>query len=297
MRLTRSCGKLVCALALGTLLAAQTRAVPAEPSAQTLKLPAPPSVFAAKGLVVLSHETERRSNLNVWTVQAPTGQKTIFYSTPDNKVIFTGALWNAQSGEAISDSYYAAIEEAPQAALPPASVPSPAAAHEPTNGRPPSIPASIQKISKLKGVKEGDAPIYRTLYVFFDPRCPYCKRLYEMTRNAKDLKGHSVEWIPTTILGDRPRASSFVAEILQSKAPSEQLKVAFSGLSSTRVSPTADTLSALQENERVFYTAFKSNPTAGSPGVPVAFFVDRAGQPQMVPNPIETLPKILAEMY
>lgn len=272
--------------------AATAEAASPERSAPT-QAPVAPPAFAVKGFRVLGHQLDQHGQLNVWTVQHTlTGTKTILYSTLDNSVFFTGALWDGATGANVSDPFYGPIMQAE------APVDGAAATTTPTpSGAPPAIPESIQRLAQLKGVKEGDAPLYRTLFVFFDPRCPYCKQFYDISRDRQELRGRSIVWLPTTVLGDRARGSAQIAEIMQSPNPVEALKIAFSGFSSTNVQPSPTTLEAIKENERIFFTAFQGNPNAGSAGVPVAFFVDRAGNPQMVPNPINVFSKIMAEMY
>ena len=279
---------------------AQTAAPDRAASAAPAQAPTPPIAFTAKGFRVLAHRLDPRGQLNVWTVQhTATGTKTILYSTLDNSVFFTGALWDGATGANVSDPFYAPImqAEAPVEGVVAAAAVAAAPAAPTASGTPPAIPESIQRLAQLKGVKEGDAPLYRTLFVFFDPRCPYCKQLYDISRDRQELRGRSIVWLPTAILGDRPRASAQIAEIMQSTNPVEALKIAFTGFSSSNVQPSSATLEAIKENEKVFFTAFQANPGAGSAGVPVAFFVDRAGNPQMVPNPINVFSKIMAEMY
>lgn len=61
----------------------------------------------------------------------------------------------------------------------------------------------IQALEDLNGFKVDDsiAP-NNTVYIMYDPRCPYCHNIYEMTK-ADDLKakGITVKWLPTTALG------------------------------------------------------------------------------------------------
>lgn len=248
----------------------------------------PPPAFAVKGLQVISHELDPATGLRVWAVHHPvTNERAIIYSLPGNKVIFSGALWDGVTGANISDKYYAALAASQPAQA--GAVPSAGAGE---------IPAPIQTLSKLTGVRKGgkDVPMQRTLFVFFDPRCPHCKSFYEQTKDRADLKNRAVVWIPVPVLGDPVRGNAMIAEILQAKNKEEALQVSFMGLSTGKVEPNADTLKVINENLATFRLAFQSSPNAGPPSVPVAFFMDKHGSPQMVPNPSAVLPKITAEM-
>jgi len=253
--------------------------------------PNPPAAFAAKGFQVLSHERDMKSGLHIWLVQHPSAGKTVLYSTPDNTVFFTGPMWDGASGSNVSDRWYALIDVSAQ---PTQTQPAPQGTASSTGG----VPESIVRLSKLKGIKDGakDAPPNKTLYVFFDPRCPYCKQFYEATRARADMKGKAIVWLPMSILANKPAGAMQVAEIMQAKNPQQAMQLAFSGLLTNKVSATEATTALIRENESIFFAAFQANPSAGSAAVPVAFFVDRAGHPQMVPNPIVHLNKIFAEM-
>lgn len=243
----------------------------------------PPSAFQAKGFEVIGHQIEVRSGLHVWTVRHPaSGQKTVIYSTPKNEVFFSGAMWDGETGANVSDVFYT----------------SPLMSGSGAASEPRGVPDAIRQLSALTGIKDGDsnAPIEKTLFVFFDPRCPYCKRLYEMTRNQSAMAGRAIVWLPVAVLGKNDHGRAIIADILQRKKPIEGLQIAFSGFGSSDAKPSKETLTAIQENERIFWAAFHANPGAGQAAVPVAFFMDKAGQPQMVADPTTTLVRIFQEM-
>ena len=206
-------------------------------------------------------------------------------------MFFAGAMWDGITGGNVSDPLYASPlmtgEESSGAATPAAPT---------VAGKPAGVPGSIKRLGELVGVKDGDAPIEKTLFVFFDPRCPYCHQLYEVTRNSAALKGRAIVWLPVTILGQKERGAAIVADILQREKPAEGLQIAFSGFANANATPNAKTTAAIQENERIFWAAFQANPGAGQASVPVAFFMDKAGNPQMVANPAASLAKIFQEM-
>lgn len=256
-------------------------------------VPTPPKAFEAKGLRVLAYQRDPKTGVNVWTVQHQgSGAKTVLYSLPDNKFFFSGALWDGSTGANISDPFFAALESA----SPPVAAIASGESKRSVPASPSAVPGSIKRLAELSAIKDGDAPIHKTLFVFFDPRCPYCKQLYDVTRNASGLAGRAIRWIPVTVLGQKERGAALVADILQSKSPAEALKISFTGFGNAQVQPSKQTLAAISENEAIFWAAFQANPSAGRAAVPVAFFMDNTGHPQMVPNPGAVLQKIFTEM-
>lgn len=64
-----------------------------------------------------------------------------------------------------------------------------------------AVPESMKTVDSLAGVKEGKGGIGDTVYIIIDPRCPYCREAYNLTR-AYAAKGHSIKWIPSAALGN-----------------------------------------------------------------------------------------------
>ena len=81
----------------------------------------------------------------------------------------------------------------------------------------PAAPAAAQPISidaiaaEAKGFSVGSMMAAHTAYVFFDPQCPHCGRLWE---SAKPLKGYAhFVWIPVALLNDKsaPEGAAILA--------------------------------------------------------------------------------------
>lgn len=70
-------------------------------------------------------------------------------------------------------------------------------------------------IDKATWVQDGKSP--HVVYIFFDPNCPYCHRVYEDTRDWVKRKAMEFRWIPVGVL----TATSFgkAAAILDAKDP------------------------------------------------------------------------------
>lgn len=258
-------------------------AVPIFGVAQTAAVaqPEPPAFFAKQGIKVLSYQ-KAAGGLNVWQVQRG-GTKTVFYTSPDNKVLMSAVLWDAATGVNLSDNYITR-----DMLVMPSDVPA-------LTGTPQALPdmtptgtltkmsQEIKGVATLYGIKEGKAAADKTLYIMFDPRCKYCHNVYQKTR-AFVKAGGTIKWIPTTVLGDSYGGSSLVADIAQASNPLAALASTLSTppRASGAARPNEATKKAIAENEAYFFAAFKMNKGAGEAGVPVAFFETKNGSPQMV---------------
>lgn len=236
-----------------------------------------PGFFGKAGVKVTGY-AKAAGGLNVWTVER-NGTKTVMYTTSDNKVLLSGVLWDADTGANLSDAYLTSDITQQIAAAAPVG---PVVTNGP-KGTPGKISESIAGISKLTGIKEGKGAVDKTIYVMFDPRCPYCKAFYAATRDWV-RKGGSIKWIPTTVLGHDQNATNMVADILQDANPVSGLARVETGQFRPPASVAPATLKAIAQNEEYFYAAFQRNPSIGVAGVPVAFFQTKDGSPQMVMN-------------
>jgi len=243
-------------------------------------LPLPPGVvrpayFDAKGIKVLAY-VKGVGGLNVWQVERK-GIKTVFYSTPDNKVLVSGVLWDASTGDNQSDAYITDAMTAPANVAKIEATPASANVGVAPGG----ISSQIADVEKLQGVKEGNGSPRKTIYIMYDPRCPHCKNVYDASRDFV-RRGGSIKWLPTTVLGDPQDGMNRIALVLQSKDPVAAMGVVERGgqLGRTEVKP--ETFSVVARNEAYFWGAFHGNPSAGTPSVPVAFFQTKDGAPQMV---------------
>lgn len=73
----------------------------------------------------------------------------------------------------------------------------------------------LKGIDQATWITEGKSP--HVVYIFFDPNCPYCHRLYTDTRGAVKRNEVELRWIPVGVL----TATSFgkAAAILDAKDP------------------------------------------------------------------------------
>lgn len=78
----------------------------------------------------------------------------------------------------------------------------------------------LAALSKSAAVIDGKG--HRTVYVFVDPNCPYCRMVYEGLQPLMKSYDLRVHWIPVAILG--PTSPGKAAAILEAKDPSAALR-------------------------------------------------------------------------
>ncbi|MED6316464.1 MAG: hypothetical protein VYA60_04400 [Pseudomonadota bacterium] len=176
---------------------------------------------------VLDYEVIPSTGLTAWKIK-PEGldRHFIFYTTSNGKALLTGSIWDAESGTEISSGIKLVQDSMvynQEAGLtnPSGETGSPIDAatasdqnmndtsFAATDGIGEAIgeydqepPIMISFLDKLKGYKTDESvSATDTVYLFFDPRCPVCKKAFNKIELI-DLKakGLAVKWIPTTAL-------------------------------------------------------------------------------------------------
>lgn len=72
-------------------------------------------------------------------------------------------------------------------------------AHGADAPHPQSLAGSVlSDIDQASWIAEGDSP--HIVYIFFDPNCPYCHKVYEATRSWVKSNKLQLRWIPVGIL-------------------------------------------------------------------------------------------------
>ena len=233
--------------------------------------------------------------LTAWTVEK-NGHQVVLFSTPDSAVLFTGVAWNAESGANISDAFLpgaaqvanpapapapAAVAVAPAAPMmSPVVAPNVREAAAMDGSFKGAVPESMKTVDSLAGVKEGKGGIGDTVYIIIDPRCPYCREAYNLTR-AYAAKGHSIKWIPSAALGNPEDGVPLAATILQAKDQKTLARV-LGKHEQIRSEPSPETVEQLSTNLAFLFAAVENNGKEQA-GVPAAFFIDhRTGKPRMM---------------
>lgn len=123
------------------------------------------------------------------------GKPLIFYISQDKAVAFVGVMFDAKTGANLSDAFVDRGQKLLAGQIKPL-------VHVPKESSVPGVSvASHLGSAAVAGITEGAANPAQITYVFFDPRCPYCHKLYQNTRAAAKA-GKSIKWIPVNTLGD-----------------------------------------------------------------------------------------------
>jgi thiol:disulfide interchange protein DsbG len=179
-------------------------------------------------------------------------------------------------------------------------VPLQAAEHPParaTAGYRQQAAASILKdIQQATWVRDGKSA--HVMYVFFDPNCFYCHRVYETLRPAVQRGEIELRWIPTATLTTTSLGKA--AAILEAKNPTDAFYQNESGYSTETGSlggiseeplPRNKTLQDLDRNLKLLQRS-------GSEGVPALLFRARDGSTNLIvgaPPPVQ-LEKLLKDI-
>lgn len=255
------------------------------------------------GEVISRHEVPN-STMTAWYIKVKdTGENALFFTTRDGKTMAGGTLWDTATGEPITADLAAKMiadnpelatgevagdSGAPQATAS-ASQPdmTPGQAIGKWDGE---VPKVFEVLDTLGGFKEDPSIAPEdTIYLLYDPRCPYCTEFLKKSRNI-DLKakGVTIKWLPSVALGVQGEDDPVIAQAafgLVATNIDDFMKSFGNGGSAKKVDTvTQDQIEALDANLSLLYEA--SNRTFGedSPkAVPAAFYMDkRNGSPRMV---------------
>lgn len=151
----------------------------------------------------------------------------------------------------------------------------------------------LTDIQQATWIRDGQSA--HVLYVFFDPNCPYCRRVYENLRTQVEFGEVELRWIPVGIL----MATSLgkAAAMLEAKDPAEALHRneerfstetgSFGGIEEEPL-PRDDTLKRLERNLALLRRS-------GRDAVPSLLYRDKRGQAHFVigSQPAETLKEMV----
>lgn len=233
-----------------------------------------------------------------WTLEK-SGKTLVLFNTADEQHVFKGTIWRLKDKQVISnqvtlDSLKYASEEFKNRVLKAnglAKKAPPQSAQRQEGGMQynavgflnekwtkSTIPPSIQMLDGLAGVKEGNAKAVDTLYIIYDPRCPWCHEAYEATRKYVKM-GYSIKWIPTAALGASEAGYGLAASVLQNPS---KLAQAFEKDSKDIVKPTKKNIEDLDFNLTFLREALKAQTGSERAQVPAGFFLNKqTGKPEI----------------
>lgn len=140
-------------------------------------------------------------------------------------------------------------------------------------------------------IAEGEGP--RLVYIFFDPNCPYCHKLYQDSRRWVGRDGLQLRWIPVGIL--MPSSAGKAAAILEAKNPLAAFHENEDKFGSApQFGGIAETIPSTLSTKRLQQNAFLLKQT-GMPGVPAMLFREASGKVRIVDG--VPSPRLLDEMW
>jgi thiol:disulfide interchange protein DsbG len=165
-----------------------------------------------------------------------------------------------------------------------------------TEARQKSAASVLADIQQATGIRDGKSA--HVIYVFFDPNCPYCHKVYEMLRSPVQRGEVELRWIPIGKL--MATSTGKAAAMLEAKDPTEALHRNergfspetgnFGGIEEEPV-PRDETMRQLNANHALLRRT-------GSDAVPTLLFRTRDGKADIIRGapPAAFLEKLLKEL-
>lgn len=249
--------------------------------------------MATLGNIKEVKETESKG-IYAWYLEK-NGKTLVVYNTPDEKSFFKGTIYNIADKKIISDKYaieslkYASEEfrnktlsnnnktfsasNQPDVTLTKSEEVAFQVGYMNVKWAKPEIPEALKLLDSLAGAKEGNGKPQDTLYIIYDPRCPWCHRTFDATREYVK-KGYTIKWLPTLALGKVSDASLSLAS-----APLQNPKLLTASFEkkdeAKTLKVTAKNKADLEQNLQFLYAYFKQVKPNENPSVPIGIFLDK----------------------
>lgn len=197
-------GKVAKILLASAVVAAFSGFAVAAPSGQVMKPTPVEQHLMSKGVKIVQAFP---SASGLKAIVADNGKdKRLFYVTPDGKSLITGMVFDSVGNNiSTNDMSRAGVTDA--------------------GGTKTLSDAQLESVwaraGKLNWVLEGSPAAKKVVYVFFDPNCPYCHRLWTTMRSAVQSGKVQVRWLPVAILKDDSK--NLAAAIYEAKNPSQAM--------------------------------------------------------------------------
>lgn len=273
-------------------------------------------------------------NVKSWVLKSGQTQTT-FYSVNGSPVLFSGKAFNASNGKPLviqaqaannaSDGFKKEADLATRAKIDSLRSVTPFALQGNPTG---TLPEGFTVLDKLASYSEGkNSDPFKTVYIFFDPTCPWCHKAYKETRKYVE-KGYKIKWIPVDFVGGN-NSRELAALLLTSSNQADVQRVKETTNIELKASSAFDSIMTADSRQRIEELAgaaiqvndinksvvkldnyyqqinessdflldqFKAHPEIEKKGVPVAFVFDnRIQKPKMVMGISEEV--ILKDIY
>ncbi|MBR5951364.1 MAG: hypothetical protein IKZ87_08030 [Actinomycetaceae bacterium] len=133
----------------------------------------------------------------------------------------------------------------------------------------------IGELEKLPGVVVGEPNMkpQDSAYIFFDPRCPYCKETYKTIK--ANWPKRRVKWIPAVILGESPDAYATAASLLDIENGNSNLDKLMTGRHVVTLGATDEQKQQLLHNATTLFALMQHMDPGARIGVPAMYWSHR----------------------
>lgn len=250
----------------------------------------PEAVKAAVEKFGTVQEQERIGNITANVVKTENGEAVI-YSTADGNNLIMGDIYDLD-GKPVFEALLQKMYDRTDVAAPQAGNTAEGTIGQVLGEFTGTLPESFNYLESLGGYKEDPSKSPAdTVYVVYDPRCPYCHEFFKKSRQI-DLaaKGVTIKWLPTTALGSEEPGSDaekLAVKAMYIKSPEEFAATFGKNPTIPDIEVTDQDRQKLQENLQMLIGSVQELHGPNAPvAVPTAFYMDKkANQPRLVQAP------------
>lgn len=136
----------------------------------------------------------------------------------------------------------------------------------------------LARIDQATWIEEGKSA--HQIYVFFDPNCPYCHRIYHDTRDLVKTDAVQIRWIPVGVL--TPTSHGKALTLLDAKDPLKLFHHGEDNFSGDNGSAIDEALDGTEKANKALKTNRDILQITGFDGVPSILFRAKDGQAVLI---------------
>lgn len=138
-----------------------------------------------------------------------------------------------------------------------------------------SVSPVLDVFENLPGAVVGDASMkpQDSVYIFFDPRCPYCKQTYAAVKD--NWPQRRVKWIPGVLLGETDEAYAMAASVMDTQNGSANLNTIMTGGNLNAPAATKEQREQLIGNAAMLFALVEKMDPGSRVGVPAMYWLHR----------------------